>query len=132
MTQRPDRSTQFLNAGQALRREFIDIDLIKDQSNKQLADLSIPVGIVGLLRRYIYDFKVWRRSSFRSQVTPQYQLTTSSRPAAKLVLKQKLDTDRLAQKSVDSSRFIDIDDLDETQSVDYKYMLRLRVEEELT
>jgi hypothetical protein len=70
MTQCPDRSTQFLNAGQALRREFIDIDLIKDQSNKQLADLSIPVGIVGLLRRYIYNFKVWRRSSFRSQVTP--------------------------------------------------------------
>jgi hypothetical protein len=99
--ERPDRVTQFIDARRVLRCQFIDIDQIKDQSDKQLADLGIPICIVGLLCRYIHDFKVWRRNATRSRVTPQPQPTTSSRPVAELVPKQKTDTDLSAHKNVD-------------------------------
>ena len=128
--ERPDRVTQFVDARQVLRRQFIDIDQIKDQSEKQLADLGIPIGIVGLLRRYIHDFKVWRRNPSRSRVTPHHQLITPSNPVAKLVSKRGIDTDLLAGARYRG--FVDIDDLNETQSIDEDYESGLEVEGQLT
>jgi hypothetical protein len=115
-TQRPDRSVQLLDAGQTLQHQCIDIDTIKEQSEKQLADIGIPIGIVSLLRRHIHDFKIWRRNPTGSRTTTQYRAAISSRPAPNYAPKAQLLMDLLTDDSIDEFRDIDdIDDIDKTQ-----------------
>jgi len=73
---------------------------------------------------------VWRRNPSRSRVTPHHQLITPSNLVAKLVSKRGIDIDLLAGARYRG--FVDIDDLNETQSIDEDYELGLEVEGQLT